>query len=185
MSKYGHRPLDWVVTDPAHSCHSWREESGVIYFSVTSDGATGEEWITRLEGKGLRVTEYAKQVLRSEDFRPTSGVKTEIAVLMAMLFIDNDRITKTIRAEADKRKLTKPSAEVACLIREKFTDEEIKAMGLVWIVVMHESINDSGGDPDILGVRRNVGGRCLRACCGRPDRRWNRDSGFAFVATQV
>ena len=27
---------------------SWREEDGVIYFSVTSDGTTGEDWITRL-----------------------------------------------------------------------------------------------------------------------------------------
>lgn len=48
------------VSEPTRS---WREEDGVIYFSVTSDGTTGEDWITRLESKGFRVDDYAKQVL--------------------------------------------------------------------------------------------------------------------------
>ncbi|MEX1120240.1 MAG: hypothetical protein WEB94_00595 [Candidatus Paceibacterota bacterium] len=124
---------------------SWREEDDVIYFSVTSDGTTGEDWIKRLKGNGFRVGDYAKQVLRSPDFKPTSGVTTEVAVLKGMLFEDNVRITKKIRAEADKRKLGKPEPELACLIRLKFTDKEIEAMGLIWIFAMHEPINDSGG----------------------------------------
>ena len=131
---------DLSVSEPARS---WREEDGVIYFSVTSDGTSGEDWITRLESKGFHVGDYAKQVLRSPDFKPTNGVTTEVAVLKGMLFEDNDRITKKIRAEADKRKLLKPNAELACLIREKFTDKEIEAMGLWYIVAMHEPINDS------------------------------------------
>ena len=65
MSKYGHRTHNWfesivnklggeaaadaflrgelTVSEPIRS---WREEDGVIYFSVTSDGTTGEEWIS-------------------------------------------------------------------------------------------------------------------------------------------
>lgn len=70
---------------------SWREEDNVIYFSVTCDGTTGEDWIKRLEGKGFHVGDYAKQVLRSPDFKPTSGVTTEVAVLKGVLFLDNDR----------------------------------------------------------------------------------------------
>lgn len=204
MSKYGHRNLDWFeaivnklggekaaerflrdelsVSEPTRS---WREEDGVIYFSVTSDGTTGEDWIKRLEGNGFRVGDYAKQVLRSPDFKPTNGVTTEVAVLKGMLFEDNDRITKKIRAEADKRKLSKPNAELACLIREKFTDKEIEAMGLWYIVAMHEPINDSGGGPGLLYACRDDGGRWLSACSGRPDDRWNRDDGFAFAVSQV
>ncbi|TAL48772.1 hypothetical protein EPN83_03160 [Patescibacteria group bacterium] len=171
------------VSEPIRS---WREEDGVIYFSVTSDGTTGEDWIKRLEGNGFRVGDYAKQVLRSPDFKPTNGVTTEVAVLKGMLFEDNDRITKKIRTEADKRKLSKPNAELACLIREKFTDEEIEAMGLLWwIVAMHEPINDSGGDPRLLGADRSDGGRWLDAFIVRPGRRWNRDNGFAFAVSQV
>ncbi|MEK7606653.1 MAG: hypothetical protein AAB444_00415, partial [Patescibacteria group bacterium] len=80
---------------------SWREEDGVIYFSVTSDGTTGEDWIKRLEGNSFHIEDYAKQVLRSPDFKPTNGVTTEVAVLKCRLFEDNDRITKKIRAYAE------------------------------------------------------------------------------------
>ena len=162
---------------------SWREESGVIYFSVTSDGTTGEGWIKRLEGNGFRVGDYAKQVLRSLDFKPTNGVTTEVAVLRGMLFTDNDRITKKIRAEADKRKLEKLSAELTCLIREKFTDKEIEQMGLWYIVAMHEPINDSAGVPSLLGADRRDDGRWLRTCNGRPGFGWSRGSGFAFAVS--
>ena len=164
---------------------SWREEDGVIYFSVTSDGTTGEDWIKRLEGNGFRVGDYVKQVLRSPDFKPTNGVTTEVAVLKGMLFEDNDRITKKIRAEADKRKLSKPNAELACLIREKFTDKEIEAMGLWYIVAMHEPINDSDGDPHLLDANRDGDGRWLYAYYDWPDNWWHRDYGFAFAVSQV
>ena len=164
---------------------SWREEDGVIYFSVTSDGTTGEGWITRLEGKGFRVGKYAEQVLRMPSFKPTNGVTTEVAVLKSMLFEDDDRITKKIREEADKRKLSKPNAELACLIREKFTDKEIEQMGLVWIVAMHEPIDDAGGGPRLLSAYRSDVGRWLLTCCGGPDSWWDRGHGFAFAVSQV
>jgi hypothetical protein len=173
---------EWKVSGPIRS---WREEDGVIYFSVTSDGTTGPEWIDRLEKKGFRVGNYAKGLLLSPDFKPTSGVTKEIAVLRGMLFEDGDRITKKIRAEANRRNLGKSNAEVACLIREKFADKEIEAMGLWWIVVMHKSIKDPDGAPSLLSAGRNGGGRWLGAYFVEPDSGWSRASGFAFVVSQV
>lgn len=159
----------------------WHEKDGVIYLSATSDGTTGEGWIKRLEDKGFRVGDYAKQVLRSPDFRPTSGETYEIAILKGMLFQDSDRVTKKIRDEAARRKLGTPNAEVACLIREEFTDQELKAMGLMWIIIMHEPIEDSVGRPRIFGVIRDAFGLWLHAYCDEPDVQWNLDSGFAFI----
>ena len=167
------------VSEPTRS---WREEDGVIYFSVTSDGTTGEDWIKRLSDNGFHVDNYSKQVLRSPDFKPTNGVTTEVAVLKYMLFKGNSRTPNKIRAEADKRKLSKPNVELACLIRGKFTDEEIDAMGLWYIVTMHEPINDSDGDQVLL---------CARCGNGRyfgssgSVRRWGYGSGFAFAVSQV
>jgi len=171
-----------TVSEPTRS---WREEDGVIYFSVTSDGTTGEEWIKRLESNGFRIGNHARQILRSLDFKPTNGVTTEVAVLRGMLFKCNNRTTKKIRVEADKRKLEKPNAEVACLICEAFTDKEIKAMGLTLIVAMHKPINDSSDDPSLLGADRDSDGRWLNAYNGRPDFGWNSDDGFAFAVSQV
>ena len=163
----------------------WTEKDGVILFTVTSDGATGEEWITRLEGKSLCISHYAESVLRSKDFKSTSGITYEIAVLKGEIFSDNERITKNIRKEAKNRKLLTPNAEVACLIREKFSNKELKAMGLYWIVVMHEPIKDSGGVPVLLGANRDDDGSWLSTGYGNPDSEWNRSGGFAFVVSQV
>ena len=164
----------------------WRERYGVIYFSVVSDGTEGVNWIKRLEGNGFRIEDSAKRILRSSpDFRPTNRVKTEVAVLKGRLFEDNDRITKNIRAEGALRKLSKPNAELACLIREKFTDEEFKAMGLWRIVAMHEPIYDSAVDPCLLSANRFDVGRWLNACSDRPNRGWLRDFGFAFAVSQT
>lgn len=170
------------VSEPTRN---WREEDGVIYFEVNSDGTTGEEWIARLEGKGFRVGDYAKSVLRSADFKPTTGITTEVAVLEGMLFEDHERITKNIRKVAADRKMETPNAEIACLIRELFTDKEIKAMGLIWIVAMHEPIKDSDGVPSLLCARRGDDGRWLSAYYDEPGGRWNREYGFAFAVSQV
>ena len=171
-----------TVSEPTRN---WREQDGIIYLSVTSDGTTGPEWIKRLEKKSFCLSDYAKSVLRSKDFKPTKGVTTEIAILKGMLFEDNDRITHKIRTFAAERKLTAPNAEVACLTRENFSDEDIEAMGLVWIVAMHESIKDSAGGPSLLYAYRNGVGRWLGTCCDGPDSWWHRDYGFAFAVSQV
>lgn len=163
----------------------WTEKDGVIRFSVTSDGATGEEWITRLESKGFRVGDYAKSVLRSKNFEPTNGIIYEMAVLKGELFSVSDRITKTIRKEAKNRKLSTPNAEVACLIREKFSNKELETMDLYWIVTMHEPIKDSVGDPLLLSASRHGCVSWLNADYVDPDDKWNRGRGFAFVVRQV
>lgn len=163
----------------------WTEKDGVIRFSVTSDGTTGEQWIARLESKGFIVSNYPKSILRSKSFKSTSGVTTEIAVLKGEIFSDNDLITKNIRKEAKNRKLSTPNAEVACLIREKFSDKELEAMGLYWIVAMHEPIKDSDGDPGLLNVYRGDDGSRLSACYVSPGGGWDRGGGFAFVDSQV
>src|SRR5680860_1074654 len=168
---------EWTLVGPVRT---WTERDGVIRFSVTSDGATGEQWSARLESKSFRVSDYAKSILRSESFKPTSGVTTEIAVLKGELFSDNDRITENIRKVAKKRNLSAPNAEVACLIREKFSDKELEAMGLYWIVAMHEQIEDYEGDLRLLYADRGDSGAWLHTSDGSPDREWDCGRGFAF-----
>ena len=170
----------------AEPAKRWREQDGVIYFTLPpTDGTTGPEWIKRLEKKNFRLSQWATDVLKSKDFKPTTGVVNEVAVLKGMLFENSNRTTKNIRAEADKRKLNKPNAEVACLIRENFSNEEIEAMGLWYIVAMHDPIKDSVGDPCLLHAGRGGVGRWLNTCYGSPDDRWVRGSGFAFAVSQV
>ncbi|MDA3802906.1 MAG: hypothetical protein PF488_03355 [Patescibacteria group bacterium] len=163
----------------------WREENGVIYFSVTSDGITGEEWITRLENKGFRISSYAKRVLRSIEFELVEPTTYKMAVLKREIFSDNDKIIKNVRKEARSRKLSTPNIEVACLIREKFSDEDLKAMDLYWIIAMHEPIKNSSGDPELLSAGRGGNGSWLDAYYGGTGGWWGHSLGFAFVVRQV
>ena len=158
------------------------DADGTIRFTVTSNGRTGEQWIAHFEAKGIYLSSYAKSVLRSKKFRATSGVVYNIAVIPGKFWDTNDeRRTKAIRKEAEEtRKWQKPEAEVGCLIRDLFTDEEIAKMGLTWIITMHEPIEDSDGSPGLLGTDRYDGPR-LDAYYGRPDGRWSASRGFAFA----
>ena len=164
----------------------WREQDGIIYFTLPpTDGTTGRQWIERLAGKKIQIGEYSKYIFLSNDFKPTIGIITEIAVIKGMLFEDSERVTKNIRAMAESLKFTKPNPEVACLIREMFTDAEIEEMGLRWIVAMHEPIKDSDGAPSLLGTDRYDDGPWLRVYDDRPDGQWRRDYGFAFAVAQA
>lgn len=171
-----------IVSGPVRK---WQEKDGVITFTVTSDGTTGPEWIKRLEKGGFRVGDYAKQLLKKMDTTDgvtTDGVTTDVTVLKGELFSDNDRVTSKIRAEAESRGLTEPNPEIACLIRELFTDKELEEMGVWSMVAMHEPIEDADGNPSLLGASRSGGGRWLGACYGEPDSEWGRGSSFAFAA---
>ncbi len=162
------------------------QPDSTITFSVKSDGTTGEAWIVRLEAAGHKVGDYAKQLLRSADFVPTKGVVTKIVVLPGKFWSsDNARMTKNIRAEADKRKLAKPNAEVGCLMRMMFSNEDIALMGLRWLIVMHEPIKDADGYPLLLGTDANDGGSWLNAYWDLPGDQWRERRGFVFAVSQV
>ena len=167
------------------SARHWREQDGIIRFSVTSNGMTGEQWITHLESRSLRVEEGAKQLLTSLAFKPTSGVTTDIAVLNSSFFSDDTRSTTNIRAQAKTWNFCRPNAEVACLIRAMFTDAEFEVMGFGGIVAMHDPIEDSDHLPRLLSTSRRGGGRFLGQDFGKPDTTWRSDVGFAFAVPQA
>ncbi|HAU66637.1 MAG: hypothetical protein UT30_C0011G0036 [Candidatus Uhrbacteria bacterium GW2011_GWF2_39_13] len=171
-----------VVPEPIKK--RWREVDGVIYLTVTSNGTSGKAWIKRLEKKGFCVSDWARYLLRSKEFNSMSGTY-EIAILKSILFPGSDCITKNIRQKASEMNLTIPNPQIACLIRDQYSDEEFKAMGISSIAIMHESIEDSCGNPSFLSiVRRGVSipeFSGLDAFDDIPDYRFGSEDGFAYV----
>jgi hypothetical protein len=163
----------------------WCETDGVITFTLTSDGTAGPEWVTRIRRNGCRVTNRAERLMHSLDFRPTIGVTYEVSVIRGTTFSTKDRTTQNIRAEAMRHGLVTPNPELVCLVRVNFTDEDLTAMGLGWIVVMHEPMTDSDGHPSLLECCSRSGGRLLDAYRDHPNYRWHHECGFAFVTAQV
>lgn len=173
---------EWVVSPKARN---WWEVDGVIYLRVTSDGTTGPEWIERLEKKGYSVCRLAKNDLLSPNFKPTSNIVYEIAIMKGERIGCDGLNTLNIRAAGKKNKLHTPNAEIACLVRENFTDKDIAEMGFSEIAVMHEPLKGSDGEPGLLGVRGNGTNRWLKTNLGSLEQGWSPSVGFAFEALQI
>lgn len=177
-----------IIADPTSE---WYERDGVIYFDVTSDMTTGLQWIERLERKGCKISDKVRAILSSRVFKPTAGVKYRIAILKGMLWNDSDRIAKNIYAKAEKRKLVEISnVEVVCLIRERFSDKEIKSMGLWWIEVVFnpEYLTKDNGQL-MFTIRKDgvlLADKLEVECMSLPDEnRAGRFGGFAFIRSEL
>lgn len=150
-------------------------------FKIKTKGISGENWIKRLEKKKYNVSDYAKQLLRGAKFVATNGVTYTLAMIMGDEFEYNDRTNQNIRAEAYKRGYLDPSVELGPYLREMFSDEDLKKMGLYALVLMHEPILDSDGVLHMLGANRIDLGRWLDTFYGTPGHRWDREVGFMFL----
>lgn len=167
-------PTAWTVDD-----------EGNIHFTLTSNGMTRQQWECHLEDGRFHLSDWGRNVLRRASEAPTNGVVYYIVVRPGKRISNSNRITKKIRAAARKRGRSKPHWEVACLIRDMFTDDQLEQMGLWYIVTMHKPIEDSDGGPCLLGSHRNDDGSWLRARYGRSGDYWDDGGGFAFVVPQV
>ncbi|MEQ1500289.1 MAG: hypothetical protein ABL917_02895 [Parcubacteria group bacterium] len=161
------------------------EEDGIIYFWVKRDGPSGQDWITRLNEGGVRTDPLASQVLLSSNFNPKSGIWTKVAIVRGDHFSDEDRVTGKIFADMDRRGWSKADVELACLVREKVTDMEMRRLGLVWIPVMHDPVEEPTHGTVLLTLYAGCDSSFLGAYEGRLDYKWGGKYGFACVVSEV
>ena len=118
------------------------ENDGMIKCSVVSDGTTPLDWHARLK-KNFQIGYNAGLVLsdnRVQSFIPTNGIATTVVILKGKLFRRKDRTFNNVKEFATERNMLTPNAEISCLLRENLTNDEIIAMGLRTIIIMHEPL---------------------------------------------
>jgi hypothetical protein len=164
---------------------------GQIEFDVTTLGLTAEGWKTRLEQGGHKLSDWAKDILSKPDFdrnhRYEQGQTIKVFLIRGVEIKEADkRTTQNLQALATKQageaSVTSLKGELALLIREKFTNEELREMGLWYIAVLHTPIVDSDGGPYVLYSRRDGGGSWVNAYWVKPGSIWGDCGAFAFVA---
>lgn len=160
----------------------FQEVEGVIFVKVVSDGTTGRQWMDRFQKKGIHVKNSARKILLSESFQPTQGIIHCLVILKGDLFDGGDRRTSEICQITKDGSLEIPNLEVACLLREKLSDQDLENMGLWEIVVMHHPVVDEFGVSRVLGISRHVNGPWLEAEASDPNKKWDKDVGFAFIS---
>lgn len=114
----------------------------------------------------------------------TKGKNYEVVIIKAS-DVGEYPTTQEIRDYAHKKGYETPPAEIGILIRQSLSDEDIKQMGLWYIVTMHKPIVYSDGDPCLLASGRDADGRDVFAYHVRSGVRWLRGSGFLFSVSQV
>lgn len=164
----------------------WKESDGVVYFSVTSDGTTGEQWVNRLKKDGFILDGNTDSILRSASFCPTNKVTYVVAVFKGYLFTDSRRTDQGIREDAKERMswLNSPNIELACLIREKLSDRKMHRMGIEYLLVMHQPVMKANGEEFLFCLGEDYDGNsdCLYADGNRGQKRTFADyDGFAFA----
>jgi len=162
-----------VISEPS----LWFLKNGIIHFTVTSNGLTVQEETICSNGKKILVSRCVQGI----KFRVTEGVKYPIVVIPSSFWLkDNERLTGNIFAEAKTRRWTMPKIEVGYLIRQMFTDQQIRQMGFGSIITMHESIEDYDGIHGFLGTNPGDNPGLSMYFGTKPHSRWGIDHGFAF-----
>lgn len=151
--------------------------------TLTSDGRTGEQFLFDLEKAGLSVDDFAKVIMKSKEFNATvtTGTKYRVAVIKGSEFTDADRNTANIRKEIAKLGGIMPPAELAPLLRLNFSNEEIKDLRLMWLIPMHQPINDYNSTPEMLGLHATDFNDQLNSNLGEPMKKWRVIYGFVFL----
>lgn len=167
-----------------------KNEHGHYIIEVTGLNLTGAEEITRLESAGFRIGDYAKSMLTStnpDSYDANHRLEDEQVyrvVIVPGKEVKKNRTTANLQAYGSQFGYQKPLAGIQPRIREAVSDKQLKEMGIYYIASLHETINDSDGDPDVLDSNRDVGGRWLDRCWDTPDGEWDGHGAFAFLVPQ-
>ena len=168
-----------------------RNEHGHIIVTVTGLDLTGAQEIERLEAAGYVLSDYFKSCLLSKkkdsydkNHRLVAGQSYKLALMPGKeIERDVDRTTDALRKRGmEKYGYGKPLGGHIPRVRESVSDKQMEEMpGSPWYIAgLHDPIEDSDGDPGVLGANRGDGGRRLRASWGAPGVQWYDNGLFAF-----
>ena len=141
-------------------------ENNRPYFNVQGAALMSESWEERLKKGGHTLSGEATDILSRPDYNKNHRLEAEKTYKLGLFFgeeivEDSERTTANLQAhishEVGVQVNSSLKAELALLIREKFSDTELKAMGFFSIAVLHQTIIDSNGRPRILCVSRHGG----------------------------
>lgn len=159
----------------------WEERNGIFYFTVTSDGATGPDWVDRLKSRkrNIELDMQLEFVLNSNDFQCTSGKMTRVAIVPARMFSIFSTSEPTQNQAAQHLKNLKRrerhgvvsfkdmSVETVCLVREYLSDEDIgNSMNVLWIHATSVLKMDEENNPGNLLINAQEQGHDDLPSCG-------------------
>lgn len=163
------------------------DKHGRILITVTGLGLTGGCQLLRIFAAGFLPTEKAKNILSQPDYNDKHRLEQGRQYTVALISSEMEFPIKArrnmhnlrMRAKRDYGKSDNLRGELALLLREAVSDEQLERWGVSHIAVLHEPIVDSRGTPRVLGLDLLGNGGQVGAYEDRPDRIWD-DGMLAF-----
>jgi len=153
-------------------------ENRIRQDTVDIGGTSKEELLRQLEAKGIKISDYARDMLQNPDF--ATAEKPEAVDLVRLtvesLGFPKGATTKEIFERAEALGLELCPAEVGPQYRLKYADQPMKK----WLRIGMKQIPDRSGDPYVFSLGRRGDGLWLREDWAEPDGGWDPSNGFAF-----
>ncbi len=150
--------------------------------TVTTDGRSGDAYLADLSKKGFLLNSVARTILSGYKFPEISEVVHRLIFVKGDEFNNDVRITRNIMAHGIRCGFFNPPIETALLLREKFsTKEMLVPLGLTSLVVMHNPVEVSPGNFNLLHIASHGKKELLYAHRYNPDGWWHQDRGFVFM----
>ncbi|MEK7128611.1 MAG: hypothetical protein AAB933_03560 [Patescibacteria group bacterium] len=160
----------------------FRDRRRHVHFRVVSNGFTREQWISHFRG---RLSRGAYKILRQAEEPPTKKVIYNIGVL-AFKYRYSGISAEMVQEVAKEKKWLHCHWEVACLIRDALSNEELKDLRMGWsLMFVNNGLTDIFCDPHLLlYIDFNANESKIDACKQHHDQYWCTTIGFPFVVPE-
>ncbi len=178
-----------VPTTPTNDDKWTIDDEGNVRFTLVSTGFTRKQWREHLERRGFVLERWTMNPLfcsaKDVPVETQAGTTHEVLLRPGSRMGEGNCTREKISSQANENGWITPHWEIACLIRDTFTDKQLKQMGLRRIVTMHEPFKDYRGNPHMLITSRDAKGNDLCLEYVEPGEVLHKSDGFAFVLSQV
>lgn len=153
-------------------------EGKFVKESIMAGGKTGKEYEQVLTQRGIKISRWAKDMLRSKDFVTLLRAENVNLVRLTVggLGFTDYPTTDQLYQKAQELGLELCPPEVGPELRLKYQDQPLCELTYIGM----KQIADTDGDPGIFGVGRRGGGVWLFDRWAEPDDLWVLDDEFVF-----
>ena len=169
-----------IFSTLAHVEHLYTSfpEGKVTRQTLEIGGQTKEQLEAALERAGFKISDYARHMMRSEDFETAKQKEQNNLVRLTVDALFNDGRTHTIAEiykKAEEFGLELCPAEVGPHLRLHYQEQPLGE----WLSIAMKTIADPDGDPFVFNVARHEDGSWLSISGAWPDEEWY--SRYLFV----
>lgn len=130
--------------------------SNPLFTLLCSHSLTKEGWLVEMVKQGYDNTKTI-QTLMTIDFMPTNGVVT-VAMLLSEPFMNIYRFNDYVRHAKDMGFTIAKTPEIALLLRESLSDDDLKSYGLAYLTIPFVSLEAEEVDQvSSICIVRNIG----------------------------